>query len=304
MISLSKYEIIIKPRNNLVLPKENKGNTLRGGFGITFKKMVCVKDFNFKCKECDFFKNCPYPIIFEPSPPEDAEALSKNSDIPRPFIIKPPLSKKTNYSNDDLIRFSLVLTNRIINLLPYFITTFIELGNQGIGVNRGQFDIISIKNNEKEIFSQGILQNYSENILIQKESKNISFIKLEFLTETTLKSAGKILEKPDFGTIIKRLRDRIASLDLFYGTKWEADFKKIGSEAELIKKVEDNTYWNNKSRFSKRNNVKHDMSGFLGEVSFEGNITPFMEILKIGELIHVGKGAVFGNGWYRIIEVK
>jgi hypothetical protein len=304
ILNLAKYDIAIKPKDLIILPENNKGNILRGGFGNTFKKMVCVKDLEFQCKNCELLTDCPYPVIFEPAPPTDSQVLSKNSDIPRPYIIKPPLTRKTNYTKDDTIRFSIILVNKVIKLLPYFITTFKELGNIGIGVNRGKYNLESISNNSNEIFKGGILQNSSEEFDISLPLGPVSYIKLDFLTETTIKSEGKILEKPDFSGIIKRLRDRIASLAVFFGEKWEADFIQIGKLSESIKVLEDNTYWNEKSRYSKRSNVKHDMSGFIGDVSFEGDLTPFMELLKLGELIHVGKGSVFGNGWYKIAEVK
>ena len=86
IINLAKYDIAIKPKDLLILPENNKGNILRGGFGNTFRKMVCVKDMNFDCKKCDVLSFCPYPIIFEPSPPENSTALSKNSDIPSPYF--------------------------------------------------------------------------------------------------------------------------------------------------------------------------------------------------------------------------
>lgn len=304
IVEISKYDITIKPKSILELPPINKGNVLRGSFGSTFKSMVCTENIDTQCKKCNFSIDCPYPIIFEPSPPKDSNNLSKNSDIPRPFVIKPPLTKKTNYNNEDVLRFSLVLINNSIKMLPYFITTFIEMGNRGIGKNKGKFDVLSIKNNNVELFENGILKNTSDNIKISNTDKQISKITIEFLTETTIKDQGQILSKPTFTSLIKRLRDRVSSLSTFYGDPWEIDFKKLAIESEQVIKVEDNTYWNEKSRFSKRNNIHHDMSGFMGEVSFEGNITQFMEILQIGELIHVGKGAVFGNGWYKILEAK
>lgn len=304
ILEVAKYDLAIKPIDILILPETNKGNVLRGGFGNTFKQMVCVKNVDFPCKNCEVSDTCPYPIIFEPSPQTDLKSLSKNSDIPRPFVINPPTTKKTKYSSDDTIRFSLVLVGKVIKLLPYFITTFKELGNIGIGSNSGKYNLISVYNNNSEIYSNGLLKNESNLYPIIIPSKPISYIKLDFLTETTIKVNGQFIEKPDFGAIIKRIRDRVASLAVFFGIKWEADFIQIGKLAEMVKTLEDNTYWNEKTRFSKRNNVKHDMSGFIGDISFTGDISPFIELLLLGELVHVGKGAVFGNGFYKIVEVK
>ena len=80
----------IVPRQELKLPAIGKSNTLRGAFGMAFRRLVCIP----QCREarlCPLGKTCPYRIIFEPSPPPGADRLSKNQDIPRPFIFRLPL---------------------------------------------------------------------------------------------------------------------------------------------------------------------------------------------------------------------
>ncbi len=42
------------------------------------------------------------------------------------------------------------------------------------------------------------------------------------------------------------------------------------------------------------------MGGFVGEVTFAGNIGPFIPLIKVGEILHVGKGTSFGLGRYEI----
>ena len=36
--------------------------------------------------------------------------------------------------------------------------------------------------------------------------------------------------------------------------------------------------------------------------TFVGDLAPFRELLAWGELIHVGKSAVKGNGYYKIVD--
>jgi CRISPR/Cas system endoribonuclease Cas6 (RAMP superfamily) len=58
------------------------------------------------------------------------------------------------------------------------------------------------------------------------------------------------------------------------------------------------------SRYSWRRDVSHDLSGFVGEIVFEGELEPFLPYLRLGEYLHVGKNAVFGNGWFRIEDMN
>jgi len=43
------------------------------------------------------------------------------------------------------------------------------------------------------------------------------------------------------------------------------------------------------------------MGGFLGEITFEGELTEFLPFLKLGEYLHIGKGTVYGLGKYEIV---
>ncbi len=136
-------------------------------------------------------------------------------------------------------------------------------------------------------------------------SANVTRVTLRFLTPTLVKAGGLQARTPSFGVIAKRLRDRINALSYFYsGTGLDIDFKSFGDEAEKVKTVSDSTRWVESSRYSRRREVTHDLSGFVGEVSFEGELEMFLPYLKLGEYLHVGKNAVFGNGWYEVVETN
>ena len=38
------------------------------------------------------------------------------------------------------------------------------------------------------------------------------------------------------------------------------------------------------------------MGGLVGRVTYEGDLHDYLTLLAMGELVHVGKGTVFGNG--------
>jgi CRISPR/Cas system endoribonuclease Cas6 (RAMP superfamily) len=56
------------------------------------------------------------------------------------------------------------------------------------------------------------------------------------------------------------------------------------------------------NRVSGRQKKRIEMGGLVGKVTYEGDLTDYLPLLALGELIHVGKGTVFGNGQYEIVR--
>jgi len=311
----------LEPKAKLQMPAYNKGNVIRGGFGSTFRRIVCHQN----CRDpetCDLRFVCPYTAVFNPFVPEGSEKISKNRDIPRPFVIKPPLETKETYLPGERLSFDLVVVGKAKDYLPYFIVTFKELSHTGLGRMRTPCELVSVEAVSPE---REITQVYSlDDNMVRPPSRDIRWadllayasadrngagrigrVKLHFLTPTTLKVDGCLIQKPTFSAIIKRLRDRINALAYFYcGEGLDIDFKAFGSAAEKIKVVRDSTRWVDSSRYSWRRGVSQDLSGFVGEVIFEGDVDTFLPYLRLGEYLHLGKNAVFGNGWFRIEEIQ
>ena len=316
--SFHHFRFHLEPKAPLHMPAYNKGNVIRGGFGSTSRRIVC----HANCREpesCELRSVCPYTAVFQPFVPEGSEKISKNRDIPRPFVIKPPLETKEAYLPGERLSFDVVLVGKIKDYLPYFIVTFKELSQAGLGRGRTPVDLIAVESlgmngdaapvyaSESNLVQPPRESLSWENIIHSNGHKNgfenVQRVTLRFLTPTMLKIDGFLAQKPTFASILKRLRDRINALSYFYcGSGLEIDFKAFGDQAEEIKTVADSTRWVESSRFSRRRGVNHDLSGFVGEVSFEGGLAPCLPYLKLGEYVHVGKNAVFGNGWYEIVE--
>jgi hypothetical protein len=326
--SLHHFRFHLEPKAPLHMPAHNKGNVIRGGFGSTFRRIVC----HANCRDvetCELRNVCPYTAVFQPFVPDGSEKIRLNRDIPRPFVIKPPLETKENYLPGERLSFDVVLVGKTKDYLPYFIVTFKELSQAGLGRHRSPVDLWAVEHvgsdgatvpvytrednlvqppvnaiSWPDLCARHSTNNGSMNSP-QDGAANVTRVTLRFLTPTMLRGDGVLMRRPAFGVIAKRLRDRINALSYFYcGAGLDIDFKSFGEEAEEIRTVADSTRWVESSRYSRRREVTHDLSGFVGEVSFEGDLAPFIPYLKLGEYVHVGKNAVFGNGWYKIIEMK
>jgi hypothetical protein len=142
--SLHHFRFHLEPKAPLRMPVYNKGNVIRGGFGSTFRRIVC----HANCREpesCELRNVCPYTAVFQPFVPEDSEKISRNRDIPRPFVIKPPLETKETYLPGERLSFDLVLAGKIKDYLPYFIVTFKELSQAGLGRNRSPVELAGVE---------------------------------------------------------------------------------------------------------------------------------------------------------------
>jgi len=319
-LSVHHFRFHLEPKAPLQMPAYNKGNVIRGGFGSTFRRIVC----HANCREpetCELRSVCPYTAVFQPFVPEGSEKISKNRDIPRPFVLKPPLETKEIYRPGERLSFDLVLVGKIKEYFPYFIVTFKELSHAGLGRNRAPVELVGVDHvghdgaevpvytNEDNLVRPPIeaiswtdlCASHSSN----NGSANVTRVTLRFLTPAMLRADGLLVRRPTFGPLAKRLRDRINALSYFYcGAGLDIDFKAFGDQAEKIETVSDSTGWVESSRYSRRREVTHDLSGFVGEVTFEGELGTFLPYLKLGEYLHVGKNAVFGNGWYEIVEAR
>lgn len=328
-LALSHLRLQLLPERELQLPAHNKGNTLRGGFGSAFRKLVCV-DLRWECTECSLRFTCPYTKIFNPFLPPDATQFTGNQNIPRPFVFKPPLTEQTHYAPGETLVFDLVIVGQAIDYLPYFIVSFRELGASGFGLNRTRLrlervDAIGADGTVTAVYeSHTNLVRPAAPIRLPvgadgaftparsqgtQEVRGQQSLTLDFLTPTTLKTGssvardGSVVHRPAFHHIAKRLRDRANALATFYGDgPLPIDFKALGEAAEQVETVDDQTRWVERSRFSRHRDVPHDLSGFVGRIAFRGNLTPFLPLLRVGEYAHVGKNAVFGNGWFVIRE--
>jgi hypothetical protein len=50
--------------------------------------------------------------------------------------------------------------------------------------------------------------------------------------------------------------------------------------------------------------VEHDQSGFIGSITYGGDLAEFLPLLVLGEYVYLGEDAVFGNGWYTVESEK
>jgi hypothetical protein len=313
-LRIANYRFTLKARDELHLPPY-KGSTLRGGFGHAFKQVVCLQRQAKTCEGCLLRENCPYAYIFDTSPPPDAEVLRTHSDVPLPFVIEPDTTdRRTTYPPGDTLNFELILVGKAINYLPYFILVFRELGERGLGRGRGKYHLQGgeavqpLSGDRERIYAAAdemVCHSQLEVSFqdIERRSEEIPghTVTLRFLTPTRIKHQGSFISQPPFHVIVRNVLRRVSSLYYFHcGEQWEFDYRETIERAKEIRSAELNTQWIDWERYSGRQKTRLKMGGFVGEAVYEGDLTEFRPLLLLGQLVHIGKACVFGNGRYEI----
>ncbi len=315
-LALARYEIRFRAGADGVLLPPYKGSTFRGGFAGTFRRLVCTGGAG-ECKECPLKHNCPYPLVFESEPPPGSEALRSFDAIPRPFVLEPSPDPRTSYNPGEAFDFALILFGKARNLLPYFIVTLDEFSRRGIGKGRRPFALEEIAAANPLTGVSAVVYHGGDRVVRPRDlsvaaedvwSRAAAYpldglrrIEATFLTPTRITHEGASIRAPEFHAVVRSLLRRVSSLCYFYhGFAYEADFPGIIRRAGEVRLVRNETSWVTFGRYSSRQARRVPLEGFVGRAVYEGPLGDFLPLLLLGELIHVGKGTVFGQGKFAL----
>ena len=127
-----------------------------------------------------------------------------------------------------------------------------------------------------------------------------SRLTISYLTPTRLILDGCLAPVPEFHIVIRNLLRRLSNLTYFHcDDELDLDFRGLVDAAQTVKLADNRTRWHDWERYSARQDAKLKMGGVVGEATYEGDLAPFLPLLALGEVLHVGKGTGMGLGRYR-----
>lgn len=301
---------------------EHSGSALRGSIFEAVWRRFCTNKASPTCVECPLHTVCPVSALVAPL----REEHPRGRDIPRPYVIIPPQGQGRRYEAGSQLTFGLTLFGSIVELLPYIMLSAHGLEENGIGrklkENKGQRGRYTIKqveschpfNSQREVIYQSgrplvnapTIAVTTSDVAARAETLSTELLALDFLTPTRLTDREKLVHQPVFRPLIQRLSERVAALTGTYGGQDSQSTANLSNEmlqlATGIICTEDHTRWEDVQSYSHRQQRHTPVGGFMGKATFAGDLAPFREMLAWGELIHVGKSAVKGNGWYKIVN--
>ncbi len=288
-----------------------KGALLRGGFGYAFQRSVCPRACWNHSEQCTLPAICPFRQIFEPPRPPEVAGLREAQDVPRGFVIEPPLDTKRDYATGDSLEFYLVLFGRALDHLPHFIHGFEQLGREGLGRDHAPARLervevlrpwqptgVTAYHDGRASAVAGGLTFLDGRQIAAHAVALPADLRLSLRTPLRVKAHGDFIRSLDLPALVQATCWRLTALAAFYDEPWGVDYRPIIAEARTARVEHATTRWVDWERTSTRHEQPRQMTlgGIIGSAVLR-EVTPAVRaVLLAGSLVHIGKASVFGHG--------
>ena len=261
---------------------------------------------------CEVRSTCPYARVFEPQAAR-GEGPSGLADWPRPFVFRAAHLDGRTVPQGDAFHFDVHIFDVRNTELPYFVLAFAQLAREGLGPGRGRAELIAVDQldvHEAKVArvldgGQFLMHELgAPNVVdLSEAAESVRRLRVRFLTPTELKTEHKVADRPEFGILFGRLRDRISTLRALYGAgPLEIDFRAMGERAAAVRMTRCELQRFEVERLSSRTGQRHPLSGFVGEAEYEGELGEFLPYLRLGKWVGVGRQTVWGKGEIRVCK--
>lgn len=254
------------------------GSMVRGAFGPALKQTVCINP-SYECKGCFTAKECLFYDFYE--------KINHQHDYRFEVEIAPKQ-----------FEFSLVLFNHAATQLPYLLSALQRMLTKiGLGSDRRRYENFTIHCNNLPIYNGGSFD------MSQVELQKFSYVPIEsdfalkFLTPLRMKSQNGFLKTtPTLTQLLYSIRNRYEELCGNCRTKlgYEPNYHQQYARTSFV----------DLNRYSSRQEAKLGIGGIMGEIGYNHVDEKSRRLLRLGELIGIGKQTVFGLGKIKLQEDK
>lgn len=287
-----------------------KGSTFRGVLGHALKRIICALKHT-SCHDCMLKAHCAYALVFETRHARPSPDGTRISDAPHPLVIEPPLTPRQTFAGGDSLECRLLLFGEINQHLPYFVYAFEQMGKLGIGrqVNgrRPGFSLSAVTLEDTCLYRKGrdtitIPDTLPETTLdLPQQMPPVHRLKLKLITPLRITAREKARPDLPFDVLIRSLIRRCTALLNTWGRgEPPLNYPDLAQKAAAVTLTDNGLSWFDWKRYSARQDRKMFMGGLTGEVTYTGDLTPFMPLLAMGQTVHAGKNTAFGLGKYTI----
>lgn len=302
-IRYTKTTFTLEFTHDTTLPP-NKVSALRGGMGNMLLNANCIEDQN--CNDCGFTDECLVQRMMYSKFHTKPDYVTSGESAGYVFECD---NYKCHFKKGDSLSFNLLLFGKSIVYFSQYIQAFFALGQCGLGKNHSHYIISKIQNenledilNEGNIFMEYYQYNTVEKYIRQRTKELLQrptgqYLKLIFLTPTTIKYKGKFISHFDMDAILSSISRRIEMLN--YYEDHPVSGKELLTTTPTV--IRENVEKSEVKRYSSRHNEKINLHGIKGEIDLTNVDQQTLSLLLAGEILHIGKNTSFGFGQYRLI---
>lgn len=316
-VTFGRFTIALAADAALWLPSY-AGSMFRGAFGHALQRVVCATR-TYDCAPCLLRDRCVYPYVFETPPPEGTRVMRKYPAAPHPFVLEPPAGGRT-LAPGEAFELGLTLFGRALRWLPHFIFTVERMGRVGFGSRRVSASVLHadgwLDGRACRIYSAEDRTLAATEACTQAaylpprpqiggaDHPPDGRIAVEIVTPLRVKYEERLATSLEFHILVRALLRRIAHLAYFHcdGDPSGMAFREWIDLAHAVRVASSTLTWYDWTRYSQRQQETMQLGGLVGRVVFEGPVGPFLPLLRLGEVTHVGKATGFGLGRYRVLD--
>ncbi len=219
-----------------------------------------------------------YLRLFAPTSPGGPSGLVQR---PRPFVFRAAhLAGATIEASGDFWFHVHVFDTDLVELL---INAFAEVANEGLGAERSRVKLLSFHRERVE--------------MPLEPGQTAAQATVEFVTPTELKHNGVLVKDPAFPILVSLIGTRLINLGGSHldalPPAWLDTANEVNIACSDLRHVA-------ATRFSSRTGQEHPLGGFVGTVTYEGDLTRFIPYLQAAQHTGVGRQTTWGKGELRL----
>lgn len=308
MVKLVNLRLTFRALQDMSFPIYS-GSALRGIFGKSLKRVSCLAKRE-SCFLCAVRGTCPYVCIFE----NGNAPAGKNEEIPNPYVIEPMELGQKIIRRDEEFSFNCLLFGTAAEKISYVMLAWVKAGNLGFTSERTQARPVRIEqvcaDNTRRLlydFEQNDFPASTvETDYVVPSTQNVSALQVELKTPLRIQHDGHPVvpakfTAQDFLLSLLRRQENMARHHVADYPRIDYPLLRTAISEAVIRFP--NLHWFDWARYSSRQKKRIAMGGIMGDFVLEGNLSELYPYLKMGELFHLGKGAVLGMGKYVVADI-
>lgn len=317
-MNLTTHHLRFTARATTALELDDQaGSAIRGAIVGALWGRFCANQAAPSCAACPLVRVCPVAALVAPMR-EDGQPGGEQR--PRPYVVQPPGGPR-GYAPGEALDFGLGLFGSAAQLFPYVVMAAQGIEQSGLGrrlaANGGRRGALQVEQiaavspltgARQPLYTRGQpqveapgLPVTAADVAAYAAALPADRITLDLRTPLRLIDDKRLVKRIALRPLVQRLMRRLDDLSIAYGDgPLRIDFRAMLARAEQVRVIDDQTRWIDVVSYSSRQQRRTPIGGLVGRVTFAGDLAALRELLVWGALVHVGRNAVKGDGWYQI----